>query len=120
VSNLSITLILGIPIVLIAVAIGLMIWRALYPRRNRVPGFTDRNGTIVNPYFHLAVSLFCALATLYSGWRLLNGPQPTWSASYQKRERLEVVAQLLIGAPMAFYYFKKFKRFKKPASSADA
>ncbi len=117
---LLIALIIGIPMALFVVAIGLMIWRAIYPRRNKIRGLTDRNGLIVNPFIYLGISVICMLVALACVWRLTVAWAPTGSGLNQFKGRVDIFALLSISTALAIQFFQQFKKFKKSASRTNA
>jgi hypothetical protein len=115
-----VAIIVGTPLALFAAAIGLMIWRAIHPSRNRIHGLTDRKGFIVNPSIHLGISIFCMLVTLVCLWRLTVAWAPAGSTLTQFKGRLDILALLSISVALAIQFFQQYKKFKKSSSKANA
>ena len=119
-SSLSIALILGVPLVLFMTAIGLMIWRAFFPKQNQIQGLTDRNGQIVSPSIHLGVSIMCLSAAVICAWRLIVASAATGTVLNRVKERLDIWALLLISTSLALQFFKQYKKFKSARANGAA
>jgi hypothetical protein len=120
VSNLWTAIILGIPLALFGTAIGMIVWRAVYPRRNKIMGLTDRNGQIVNPSIHLGVSVICMLSALVCAWWLVVAKATEGTRLTHFKSHLDLMALLSISTALALQFFKQYKKLKKAASKTNA
>jgi hypothetical protein len=104
------TLLLGLPLVALVVAIVLMIWRAFKPRRNKIKGLTSASGEIVNPYVYAGMWLILMLCSAGFAY-LISRPIPSSSTTLgQIQMRLGEWSGLLLSIGGSKQYFNKYKK----------
>jgi hypothetical protein len=118
--SLAIALLLGFPLVALAAAIALMIWRAFKPKGNRIRGLTSPDGRIVNPYIHLGVSITCLVIATISGCFLLSSPAGISTSLSSSKSRLDLWIIVFMGLSLSMKFFQNYKKVKRNRAKADA
>ena len=106
-------LFLGFPLFCLVLAIALMVWRALHPKRNAIRGLTNARGVVVNPFLYWGMSLIGIACVSYASWRLFWSTPVSGTAAGRLSERLELWLLLSTGTGLARNYIRQGLRWMK-------
>ena len=118
--SIFVAMLLGFPLIVLLMAMGLMVWRAFNPRRNSIRGLTDAKGVIVNPYIHAAVGVLCLVLATYAFWRLSVLIPHSKTAAGRLGEHLDLWIPALVGTALSAKFFRQYRLLRKQGARPNA